>query len=691
MAITLSVEKIKLICNWVRHEPSHVAHLTLEDHNLLFVYASSLGKNGKPTKTGDVYVIDLSQHPIGKGGYGTVCTAYKVNENATTTESAIERPAAFVAKIQMVKKYVTPEIVAQEMALQNNYYPTAYPTDTNTQLPTTFKTADGVSHLISIMPLLPGKDLWHEFKQKAFLKKFDLLQRINMLAEIAMAFNVIHQHTPSTGSALFHSDVKPHNINVNIRKKKVDIIQKPTTEDGEDIGKIVDVYPFDFGFAMKVASDDAGIIPGIQGTPLYVAPEIVAEKREGGIKSDIYALTSVAIKLLGGKDPDKFKNEQYDKDRDITPAFVNMPYDITGLCHEFKNYVKDTSHLKLLEKAIQGFVTRMQRQDYDQRPGPKEFLRFFVTLNNYFKTLAYLKSDDSKALKDKERTEYDNDLDIYVSTLVDLANGELDAISPHQEPRPSQIVEDKTPEIADEEIKDGKQEVPEPNNTKTIKAKSVDDVILDISKPVENNDKTITSTPPQSAKKTKQQPNQPFVTQKEKGKLLQKMLVYKNSDMCGFFQLTRAKAMLAAAFIKTIEESEVTEVTYADIEKYTACLKTLNYALEEIDANETKAKRFFGAIKQTNELELYQIALTNLFKAVNEGASAHYVIKLHTKPLIENSLGTLLSQSASIINRQKNDANAHVGKHYSRLFSSRLGRAANDIESNLQKLTHNKK
>lgn len=738
MAITLSAEKIKLICNWVRKVPPHVAHFKLEGHkdNLLFVYSSSIDKHkqGQDASSGNVYVIDLAEKPLGEGGFGKVYAAYKINENASPTEPLIDEKESpdFVAKIQDIYKTdVTPEEVAEEMIFQNNYYPTSFPIDDKKKnpLPAIFGLCNDDEHLlISIMPYFKGKDLWHLMSAKNFFEKLTLPQRINLLAEIAMAFNVIHHDTPNTGRAVFVADIKPENILVDIEEEK-----KNLENDGTDVSKKKNsknkrthVYPIDFGLSIAESSemDDAGMLNLKYpiGTPTYMAPEIL--KKKGGIKSDLYALTSIVIRLLGGTHPDKDKDEQYQINSRNVTAIANIPYNTTGLCNEFEKFIlgdlkqeQEGYDLKKqqcasLKEAIFAFVARMQDKEYKERPGPKEFLRFCITLNNYFKTLVLLKSNNVEGLikvgetknkkgeqpstvKKEPAPTYEEDLEAYVSTLAGLAKGKLDTPVTSHKPDPLQIDVDKTEKnIPDEEIKEGKQEIVDflpntdkediaPIHTATINSPQND-------QQYENQVHAVTQVKPKTI--TNDMPNEKSqtVSTDKKVKLLNQLRVYSNSERYSTNDLTHAKAMLAKAFITIIEDKKI-KLTIEDIKKYTKCLELLNYALEEIADNKKEAKLYFNSMDGIkNEGLLYQMALKKLFKMPNDIKQVHFIIMDNDKN-INNTLSKLLSKVSTIHYLKANNPNVHVGKKYWPFFSSRLGRAASKLEKDLKKMEENAK
>ena len=90
----------------------------------------------------------------------------------------------------------------------------------------------------------------------------------------------------SHGQGIVHRDVKPENI----------IICDDLT--GKDMAKLLD-----FGFARIGEEDSALTETDAFGTPLYMAPELVAQDGQVGPACDIYSVGVILYELLCGRTP----------------------------------------------------------------------------------------------------------------------------------------------------------------------------------------------------------------------------------------------------------------------------------------------------------------------------------------------------------------------------------------------------
>ncbi len=59
----------------------------------------------------------------------------------------------------------------------------------------------------------------------------------------------------------------------------------------------------DLGLARRPADEDAGLAPGILGTPWYIAPEVLLSVGRPDIRSDLYSLGVVLYEMLAGRVP----------------------------------------------------------------------------------------------------------------------------------------------------------------------------------------------------------------------------------------------------------------------------------------------------------------------------------------------------------------------------------------------------
>lgn len=301
-------------------------------------------------QTDRFYAINFKD-PLGRGNYGSVYRTFLINEKGDLDETN-----SFAAKlIHLAKEDNKKNEQIKEAEIEGNFLKRYYYTEDPINIED--------KQIALITSFIPGKDLSDIIYNKdpdIKLRDFSFIQRINLLASIAMAYNLIHEHTSSTGKALFMSDIKAHNIKVVCDLDK----------------NIFDIYPLDFGFAKEV-NNDCQIDALPRGSFDYVAPEIVL-KGKGGIKSDIRSLVYDFTVILNGKSPLKHKN-RYGFQSD---NFFKAPYDLTGILEGcgMPDYPIN------IKRYIKQFLNRMQAYDYDMRPDPDEVLRFFVTLHNFCKT-----------------------------------------------------------------------------------------------------------------------------------------------------------------------------------------------------------------------------------------------------------------------------------------------------------------
>lgn len=89
---------------------------------------------------------------------------------------------------------------------------------------------------------------------------------------------------------IYHRDIKPHNIFVNYKNKV----------NGKYDHSSIELKIGDFGFAKEIENDDMDNT--LCGTPMYIAPEIVYEKKFY-INSDLWSIGIILFQLLYGYFP----------------------------------------------------------------------------------------------------------------------------------------------------------------------------------------------------------------------------------------------------------------------------------------------------------------------------------------------------------------------------------------------------
>ncbi len=187
--------------------------------------------------------------------------------------------------------------------------------------------------------------------------KLDFYQTLDLINKIVLVLNLHHHNTPSTGSAVIHGDIKELNI----------------------LGNLKEVNFTDYGLSLEV-DDDPDItvqrsIPFLAG---YFAPEAIEGR--WGIKTDIYMIAYVIsdlIKKINRQVPDTDPNVKY---------------------------------------FIKHFITRMKAEEYNERPDSDEVLKFFHTLNLFYKV--------NKSASPANETEHNNLKYEYAAKLALLAHNQ---------------------------------------------------------------------------------------------------------------------------------------------------------------------------------------------------------------------------------------------------------------------------
>ena len=134
--------------------------------------------------------------------------------------------------------------------------------------------------------------------KQAILKREDIVVNnpLLILAGIAEGINYLH------GMNVIHRDIKPENILVS---------------GGADV-KIAD-----FGLAMEKKNGEV-ITRSISGSPSYLAPEIILEKKYSEA-TDIYSFGITAYELLTGRPPYEGRTEQEIMEKHIDQAISPKP------------------------------------------------------------------------------------------------------------------------------------------------------------------------------------------------------------------------------------------------------------------------------------------------------------------------------------------------------------------------------
>jgi hypothetical protein len=120
------------------------------------------------------------------------------------------------------------------------------------------------------MPFIEGKSLMAHVRER----ELDLAQKLDLFEKVCVLVQKLHARK------LVHLDLKPGNIIVDAHS---------------------DVWLLDFGISRSLASRVG--VPGVGGTPAYMAPEQTYEDRPKTHAADVYALGVILYELLTGQTP----------------------------------------------------------------------------------------------------------------------------------------------------------------------------------------------------------------------------------------------------------------------------------------------------------------------------------------------------------------------------------------------------
>jgi serine/threonine protein kinase len=147
------------------------------------------------------------------------------------------------------------------------------------------KTADGIFYLV--MEYVEGETLHKLLRREGTL---NVKRAVGLLKQISEGVEAAHD------AGILHRDLKPANIFIMQKKSN-------TTDDGF-------IKVGDFGLAkivnQTVTDTSSNATPssrGIIGTPEYMSPEQMQPELGVDVRSDLYALGTIAYLMLGGKTP----------------------------------------------------------------------------------------------------------------------------------------------------------------------------------------------------------------------------------------------------------------------------------------------------------------------------------------------------------------------------------------------------
>jgi CRP-like cAMP-binding protein len=218
-----------------------------------------------------------------------------------------------------------------------------------------YEIIDAFSTRFIVMEKLPGRDLAAILAENG---AFDLAQTRAILAQVASALHYAHNHGDK---GIVHRDIKPSNIVI------------------DDYGNI---KLTDFG----IASPPRDQRLDIQGTPSYLAPEIIRGEIFDG-RADIYAMGVMAFHMLTGKLP--FTAVMLDKL--LQMQVEQEPPDIRRACPDI-----DNEFARFIECAL--------RKEPDERISDWEEIRRILQLPNQLDLM--LDADELAVLIRFRNTEY---------------------------------------------------------------------------------------------------------------------------------------------------------------------------------------------------------------------------------------------------------------------------------------------
>lgn len=228
-----------------------------------------------------------------------------------------------------------------------------------------------------ILEYYPGGNLAELIKTKGKLSEF-MVQ--HFAQQLVQGLEVLH------GENIVHSDLKPANILLSI----------------PPIGSCrnVQLKIADFGFSRKLQNDEKYTL-GIKGSPLYMAPEVLALQPYSS-KADLYSLGTILYECLFGAAPYKSLDLNALTKRILSSDPIKVPKktDMSDYCYDL--------------------LTRLLVKDQEKRMGFEElFQHAFIdidhcpTMENYYKGVDLVRQ---ATLLDNERN-YEDARAFYVEGL----------------------------------------------------------------------------------------------------------------------------------------------------------------------------------------------------------------------------------------------------------------------------------
>lgn len=268
-------------------------------------------------------------HSLGKGASASV---YPAELTLANQESSI-----------LAAKVLKPEskINVTELKLNNLFYKTYAP----------IKLGD---NFVILMEKIPGFTLVdQDYQLSAEIQQLSTPQRAAIIVSILNQIQMFHC-APKADQTFIHSDISECNILIDI-----DLEHFRLQANIIDFG-LADIQQFNIDGKQKCR---------IAGTPFYIAPEILQKQK--CTATDIFALTPIIARLLGAKDPLKYKKGT----TALSSDFFKATYDFEGLLSDEKVPLQ-------LPILVTKFLKKMCDPNTQKRPNIEICQRFFLSCFN---------------------------------------------------------------------------------------------------------------------------------------------------------------------------------------------------------------------------------------------------------------------------------------------------------------------
>ncbi len=300
----------------------------------------------KISSNNDKFLI-IDNTLIGTGNFSKVCQTYGYQ-----IESTGPIIVSLAAKIPNQTAQDYPgfhDIFLQEFKITRQYYPT--------QLFEVTQVNQNKTQSIIVMDMLGKENLG-----KTTTINTTFAESVTLVWQLILQIYEFH-NAKLHNKQVRHNDIKPDNIILDDKKENAFVI--------------------DFGLSdlinAEINPQDISPDTLTGGTLDFMPPEAFIPMT--GLKSDLYSLLPVILKLLGVVNPVATKTEAQKQDKNNPKnnpkdyeKYSKIPFDFIGLFQDFelpKNLVSD------LKNLIIKFLQRMQKE-YHQRPDSEELLKFFT-------------------------------------------------------------------------------------------------------------------------------------------------------------------------------------------------------------------------------------------------------------------------------------------------------------------------